>query len=81
LSGNLDTDSEVPTGLFAFSQANAGATVPFEFVPNTAAGTSAAGEMIIDPLEFGADEFGAPMDSDFEFTIIGQPTWTYPTVP
>lgn len=78
LSGNLDTDVDDPAGLFAFSQANAGRTIEFEFVPNTAAQTAARGELVMDPLEFGADEFGAPLDSDFELTIIGQPTFTYP---
>jgi hypothetical protein len=81
LSGNLDTDVDDPDGLFAFSQLNAGKTIEFEFVPNTAAQTAAAGSLVMDPLEFGADEFGAPLDSDFELTIIGQPTFTYPTGP
>jgi hypothetical protein len=47
------------------------------FTPNTATGTSAAGELVIDPLDFGADESGADLTSDFEFTIVGKPTYTY----
>ena len=44
------------------------------FTPNTEAGTSAAaGTLIIDPLDFGADESGADLTSDFEFTIVGTP--------
>lgn len=81
LTGNLDTDSETDAGIFAYSQEHAGETVDFEFVPNTAAGTSATGQLIIDPLDFGADEFGAPMDSDFEFSILGKPTFAWPVVP
>lgn len=81
LTGNLDTDVDLPSGLFAFSQANAGTQVAFEFVPNSAAGTSAAGTLVMDPLDFGADDYGDPLDSDFEFTIIGKPDFTYPTTP
>lgn len=81
LSGNLDVDSESEAGIFAFSQDNAGTIQPFEFVPNTAAGTSAKGTLMIDPLDFGADEFGSPMDSDFEWEIVGAPEYTYPTTP
>jgi hypothetical protein len=78
LTGSIDTDSETDAGIFAYSHAHAGEVVDFEFVPNTASGTSAAGTLIIDPLDFGADEYGAPLDSDFEFSIIDQPTFTYP---
>ena len=81
LTGNLDTDVESATGLFAYSQDHAGEQIPFEFVPNTAAGTSAEGTLVIDPLDFGADDYGDPLDSDFEFTIIGKPTFTFPTTP
>lgn len=78
LTGNLDTDVEVADGLFAYSQDHAGEQIAFEFVPNTAAQTAATGTLVIDPLEFGADEYGQPLDSDFELTIIGKPTFTYP---
>lgn len=77
LSGNLDTDSATASGLFAYSQQHAGELVDFEFIPNTASGTSASGQLTIDPLDFGADDYGVPLDSDFEFAIIGQPTYTY----
>lgn len=81
LTGNLDVDSELDDGLFALSQASPGTQVPFTFVPNTAAETAAAGTLVIDPLDFGADEFGDDMTSDIEFTIVGPPTYTYPTAP
>lgn len=81
LGGNMDTDTDDPEGIFAYSQANAGQIVDFEFVPSTAGVTKAIGRLMIDPLDFGADEFGAPLDSDFEWEIIGQPTYTYPTPP
>jgi hypothetical protein len=77
LSGNLDTDIEADDGFFAFCDENAGMQFPFEFVPNTGAVTSATGTLIVDPLEFGADEYGDPLDSDIEFSILGKPTYTY----
>lgn len=76
LSGNLDIDT-VEDGFFAFTDANAGQQFEFVFTPNTGAVASATGTLIVDPLEFGADEYGDPLDSDFEFTILGKPTYTY----
>lgn len=81
LSGNIDTDIAESTGLFALSQAEPGSQQEFSFVPNTEAGTEAAGTLVIDPLDFGGDETGQVMTSDFEFTIVGKPTYTYATVP
>lgn len=78
LSGNMDTDVADESGFFALSQSAPGTQQSFVFTPNTAAGTSAAGTLTIDPLDFGADESGADLTSDFEFTIIGRPTYTYP---
>lgn len=78
LSGNMDTDVADASGFFALSQSAPGTVQSFVFTPNTAAGTSAAGTLVIDPLDFGADESGADLTSDFEFTIVGQPVYTYP---
>lgn len=77
LSGNVDTDTADSAGLFAYSQDHAGEQVAFEFIPNTASGTAASGTLVIDPLDFGGDDYGAPMDSDFEFSVIGKPLYTY----
>lgn len=77
LTGNLDTDITEQDGIFKFSWDHAGEQVPFEFVPNTVAGTAASGTLVIDPLDFGADEYGAPLDSDFEWTVIGKPTFAF----
>lgn len=79
LSGNLDTDVADGSGFFAFSQANAGTEQAFEFTPSTAAGTKAAGTLVVDPLDFGADEMGADLTSDFEFSLVGKATYTYGT--
>lgn len=81
LSGNIDTDIADAAGIFALSQTAPGSVQDFEFVPNTAAATKAVGKLVIDPLDFGADESGADLTSDFEFTLVGKPTYTYPTPP
>jgi hypothetical protein len=78
LSGNMDTDVADEAGFFALTQSAPGTQQSFTFTPNTASGTSASGTLTIDPLDFGADESGADLTSDFEFTIVGQPTYTYP---
>lgn len=81
LSGNMDTDVADDAGFFALTQSAPGTEQTFTFTPNTVAGTSATGTLVIDPLDFGADESGADLTSDFEFTIVGKPTYTYPTTP
>ena len=78
LSGNIDVDSETSAGLFALSQDAAGTEQPFTFTPNSEAETTATGTVVIDPLDFGADEYGDDMTSDFEWTIVGKPAYVYP---
>jgi hypothetical protein len=77
MSGNFDVDVASDAGLFALSQDSAGQEIPYTFTPSTAAGTSAAGTLIIDPLDFGADEFGSNLTSDFTFSLTDKPTYTY----
>jgi hypothetical protein len=78
LTGNMDSDHENgAASFFALSQAEPGSQANFTFTPNTAEGTVATGTLTIDPLDFGADEMGAPLASDFEFSIVGKPTYTY----
>jgi hypothetical protein len=77
LSGNMDTDIADVAGFFALSQSAPGSQQDFTFTPNSDAGTTATGVLVIDPLDFGADESGADLTSDFEFTIVGVPTYTY----
>jgi hypothetical protein len=80
LTGNVDIDPDAGAeGLFALSWASPGTQQPFDFIPNTADGTSAKGTVVIDPLDFGADKYGDLLASDFEFTIVGDVTFTYPT--
>jgi hypothetical protein len=80
MTGNLDLDlNSGAEGLFALSQEYPGSTQPFIFTPNTAGGTSAAGSLVLDPMDFGADEYGAIMSSDVTWTLVGQPEYTYST--
>lgn len=77
IGGNVDTDTGDAEGLFALSQAAKGQVLPFTFTPNTPSGTSAAGTLRITPLDFGGDEYGADMNSDFAWEVLGEPTYTY----
>ena len=77
LSGNVDLDSDDAEGLFALSQAAKGSVLPFTFTPS-ATGTVATGAVTIDPLDFGGDEFGADMTSDFEWALVGEPVYEFP---
>lgn len=77
LSGNTDTDIADAAGLFALSQTAPGTEQDYTFTPSTEAGTVATGRLIIDPLDFGGDTTGEDMTSDFEFALVGPPTYTY----
>jgi len=76
LSGNVDLDSDDAEGLFALSQEAKGTQLPFTFTPNDG-GTEASGVITVDPLDFGGDEFGADMTSDFEWSLVGQPEYVF----
>lgn len=77
MTGNIDTDVANESGLFALSHAEKGQEQSFIFTPSTEAGTTATGTLVIDPLDFGGDEMGEPMASDFDFSIVGDPVFTY----
>lgn len=77
LTGNLDVDSDDPAGLFAFCDAHMGEQVPFTYTPENG-GTEATGVLVIDPLAFGGEEFGDDLASDFEFDLVGKPTYAFP---
>ena len=81
MGGNLDLDLDAgAAGLFALSQQYPGSTQDFTFTPNTVGGTTATGQLILDPLAFGStDTYGAIMNSDIAFVIVGQPTYDYGT--
>lgn len=77
LGGNMDTDIAEAAGFFALSQAQAGTQQHYTFTPSTDAGTSATGDLVIDPLDFGGDTTGETMTSDFEFALVDAPTYTF----
>jgi hypothetical protein len=77
LQGNVDTDIADAAGLFAISQSGKGTEQAFEYVPSTAEATSATGTLVLDPLDFGADEMGADLTSDFEWGIVGDVAYTF----
>jgi hypothetical protein len=77
LGGNVDTDIADAAGLFALSQSAPGTEQDYTFTPNTEAGTTASGKLIIDPLDFGGGETGETMTSDFEFALVGAPTYAF----
>jgi hypothetical protein len=81
LSGQIDVDAGADDGLFAYAWAHPGETVEFTFTPNTDAGVTATGSLVLDPLDFGADEFGANLSSAFTYACVGQPVITWPTIP
>lgn len=83
ISGNMDIDPEDPDGIFMLSATDYGTELPFVFTPNTVGLVTATGVLVLDPLDFGNgddDAYGAPMTSDFEFSLVGAPTYS-PTIP
>jgi hypothetical protein len=74
LSGTVYQDLAEATGLVAYTWEHKGETVAFEFVPNTAAGATVTGDVIVDPLTVGGDEMKVKMQSDFEWDCVGEPT-------
>lgn len=77
LTGTLAADVDRgDTSLFDLSWSSKGETVAFSYAPKTGVVT-VTGELIITPLDLGADEFGAVLDSEFTWPIVGEPVFTY----
>lgn len=81
LTGNIDIDIAAESGIFALSQTSPGSAQPYKFTPNTAAGVTATGSLVIDPLDFGGDAFGDDLTSDFTFSLTDKPVYTWPAAP
>lgn len=77
LTGNIDVDAGNDAGLFALSWESAGSEQGFTFTPSTELGTTVTGTLVLDPLRFGADEYGADLTSDLALDIVGTPTLTF----
>lgn len=71
LTGSVIQDIQA-AGLVAYTWDNAGAEVPFAFVPNTVEDREASGTVRIVPLALGGD-VNQRNTSDFSFAIIGTP--------
>jgi hypothetical protein len=76
LSGNVDLDIATESGLWDLSVTSPGSQQEFTYTPNTDAGTSGEGTLVIDPLPLGGDETGTTMAADFEWAVVGVPTFT-----
>lgn len=76
LEGNVDIDPAAADGLFRLCDEHAGEETDFTFTPNTVDGTAASGTLVLDPLAFGADNYGDDLTSDFSFAITGKPTYS-----
>lgn len=70
LTGNVDVDAGKATGLFALSWAEGGSEQSFTFTPSNEVGTTVTGTLKIQPLTFGADEYGSYLSSDFEWSLV-----------
>ena len=67
-------------GLYAYLQLHDLETVDFEFTPNTGAGGSWAGQVTLTlPAEIGADDFGANMASEVDWSAVGALVFTAAT--
>ena len=74
LSGTFLQDLTADDGIVAFTWDNKGTQVPFTFVPNTDAGATVTGQVVIDPIDVGStDDYGSTMTSDFEWDCVGEP--------
>lgn len=80
LSGSIILDPNTG-GIGEYSWQNHGSVVPFVFTPNTDDDVSASGTLTMTRLDIGADEYGALLNPDFEWTVNGDPVVTWKTTP
>lgn len=82
ISGSMLQDLADADGIVLYTWDHKGETVAFTFTPNTDAGATVTGELVIDPLAVGSsDDYGVVMASDFEWTCVGEPVLTIPAPP
>jgi hypothetical protein len=70
LQGSAVQDWEEDDGFVEFCRTNDGATVTFEWVPNTAKQITYYGSVQVRAVEFGGD-VGKQNTTDFEFPVVG----------
>lgn len=62
-------------GLIDWTWKNAGAEVPFSFIPKEGETAAVTGVVVVDPVEFGGDVKKRNI-SDAEWNIVGMPAFT-----
>jgi hypothetical protein len=72
-SKSKDDDMTDPASLVVFTWDNHGLVCGFEFTPNTEAGVTVTGDVVVDPLDVGGDTGGDDMTSDFTWDCVGEP--------
>lgn len=77
LEGTVEQDWELEAteGFVEYCRVNDGATVAFEFVPNTDIGVKYAGSCQVRAVEIGGD-IATRITTDFEFPVVGDITRT-----
>ena len=75
LKGKLIQDIGQANSVWEFCFTNRGKDMPFEFVPNTTSPTpkTLRGTLTVEAITAGG-EVGKANQSDFEFTLVGEPT-------
>lgn len=81
LDVTIDQDLEDPAGFVYASWTHKGEAAPVTFTPNTDAGGTVTGTVIVDPVSIGGDTGGDDMTSDFTWDFVGFPTLTPPAGP
>lgn len=77
LTGTLNIDVlDGAASLFDLSWTAKGETQSFTYTPFTGV-VSAAGELVITPLDLGADAYGDKLNSEFTWPLVGDPVFTY----
>lgn len=66
------------SGIIAWSWEHKGETLPVRFIPNSAAGLTVTGSVIIDPISIGGD-VKVRNTSDVTYSFVGEPELEFPT--
>ena len=79
-AGSLILDPYIG-GIGEYSWLNHGNEADVVFTPNTEAGLVATFRVMMVRLDIGADEYGALLQPDFEWAVVGSPEITWGTAP
>lgn len=76
LDVTVDQDLEDPAGFVYATWEHRGEIGTVLFTPNTEAGGTVAGDVVVDPVSIGGETGGDDMTSDFSWSFVGFPTLT-----